>query len=179
MKTRHNKKWVVDHLVKDSKERGINGYIPYDGKYFFMDGSGFMAFLNKDYGFTKSEKLLPTDRLAKVINDLRPNKHDNVAMYSNEYEFVTIKYENLLKMYDTLMNQHRTLGWNTSIKLGDAYYDVRYILWACELMNNRWNKNGEFELFYMKGNKLGAAWFFDHDEIDGDQAICILPVLHR
>ena len=179
MKTRHNKKWVVEHLVNDSKEKGFTGYIPYDGKYFFNDGCGFMAFLNKDHGFAQSEKMLPEDKIAYMVNYNRPNKYSPVTEYSYEYSSIVIKYEDLLKRYDEIMNQHRTLGRNTSVQFGDAYYDIRYILWACELVNNRWNKNGEFQMHYMKGNKLSAAWFFDCDDIDGNQAICILPVLHR
>ncbi len=165
MKTRHTKKWVVEHLVKDSSKKGINGYMPYEETHLFTDGCGFLAFLNDDYGFAQSEKQFRNETIKDMANRNRPNKHAPVTDYSAEYEHVTVNYEKLLKLNDAMECKAQ--------QFGDAWYNPRYILWACELMNNRWNKDGEFELYYMKGNSLRAAWFFDEN-----QAICILPVRH-
>ncbi len=161
MKAKHTKKWVLEHVLKNSR---IDGYVPYEGKYLFCDSIAFAALLNSDHGFKQCSKDY-TATMKSVIDGNRPNPYIPPTEVSAELACARFTYIDVLN--------HST---ESSMKIGNAWYAVHYLQWACELLRN---DSGDFELFYTKENSLSPAWIFKYDEIKGNEAILILPVRRK
>lgn len=161
MKAKHTKKWVLEHVLKNKKGGRIDGYIPYEGSYLFCDNVGFIALLNCNHGFKQCSEDY-TSLMKRIIDGNRPEAYIPPTQVSCELACARFTYIDVLN--------HST---ESSMKVGNAWYAVHYLQWACELLRN---DSGEFELFYSAGNSLSPAWIFKYDKIKGNEAILIFPV---
>ena len=180
MKLRHTKKDVVDWMIKccDGK---VTGYTKYNGKYFFYDGCGFCAILNKDYGYMPNlpglKRQVTPEMINAICNDLRPNPCKDVTEFDGDLNHIHFTYKQILDWQKAANaeKKERNLKFRPSIRIANSWYNSDLILRAMELITNKYldPTDEDFEAYYMESKgSLSAMWFFNSD----GECAWVLPV---
>lgn len=180
MKLRHTKKEVVDWMIKCC-DGNFTGYVKYNDKYFFFDGCGFCAILNKDYGYLPNlpelRKQITRQRIDAVCSQIRPNPCTDATEFDSDLNPIHFTYKQILDWHKAAnaKKKEENLKFRPSIKIANSWYNSDLILRAMELITNKYlDPNGEeFYAYYMESKgSLSAMWFFNSD----GECAWVLPV---